>query len=108
MMGTSDDTSAELTADESWFFADFVAERRTAESPQHRVTISKPFYMSQHEVTIGQFQEFVTETVTQPRLKIRAGGLRLAARRVAGGAYIPLAESWLQADRPAPGVQCEF
>lgn len=30
-----------------------------AEFPSHRVTISKPFYMGVHEVTVGQFQQFV-------------------------------------------------
>ena len=29
--------------------------------PQHQVKISKPFYMSAHEITIGQFRQFVKE-----------------------------------------------
>ena len=32
------------------------------EGPQHRVRISKPFYMGIHEVTRGQFAAFVTDT----------------------------------------------
>jgi formylglycine-generating enzyme len=32
------------------------------EKPQHRVRITKPFYLSVHEVTRGQFRRFVAET----------------------------------------------
>ncbi|MDX1967778.1 MAG: CapA family protein [Planctomycetaceae bacterium] len=32
------------------------------ETPQHRVRITKPFWMGQTEVTIGQFRRFVEET----------------------------------------------
>ncbi len=33
----------------------------TGEFPQHKVRITKPFYMAIHEVTIGQFREFVRD-----------------------------------------------
>jgi formylglycine-generating enzyme required for sulfatase activity len=32
------------------------------EKPQHRVTISKPFYLARHPVTVGQFEAFVDDT----------------------------------------------
>ncbi|CAN5612105.1 formylglycine-generating enzyme family protein [soil metagenome] len=32
------------------------------EKPQHRVEITKPFYLGIHEVTVGQFRRFVEET----------------------------------------------
>lgn len=32
------------------------------EKPQHRVMITKPFYLSQCEVTVGQFRQFVAAT----------------------------------------------
>jgi formylglycine-generating enzyme required for sulfatase activity len=32
------------------------------EKPQHRVRISKAFYMSAHEITVGQFRKFVSAT----------------------------------------------
>jgi formylglycine-generating enzyme required for sulfatase activity len=34
----------------------------TAELPQHRVRITKRFYLGMHEVTMGQFQQFVGAT----------------------------------------------
>ena len=37
-------------------------ERIPSEGPQHRVTITKPFRLSTHEVTRGQFRRFVEET----------------------------------------------
>ena len=32
------------------------------EHPQHKITISKSFYMSKYPVTVGEFRQFVTET----------------------------------------------
>ncbi len=32
------------------------------EQPRHRVRITKPFYLGIHEVTVGQFRQFVKET----------------------------------------------
>ena len=61
-MGTADDKVDAISFDENWFFADFVSERREAETPQHRVSISQPFEMSQHEVTVAQFRQFVEAT----------------------------------------------
>ena len=34
----------------------------TDERPPHRVKISRPFYLSQYEVTVGQFRKFVNDT----------------------------------------------
>src|SRR5690606_17764800 len=43
----------------------FSAERLElfeGEFPPRRMTISRPFYMCRHEVTVGQFRTFVEET----------------------------------------------
>lgn len=47
---------------------DVRAEQYQDEQPRHRVQISKPFYMGQHEVTRGQFRRFVEATAyeTEP------------------------------------------
>ena len=37
-------------------------DRLGDEGPQHRVRITKPFFMGIHEVTIGQFRQFVADT----------------------------------------------
>jgi len=36
--------------------------RHDDEGPQHRVRITRPFYLGVHEVTVGQFREFVEDT----------------------------------------------
>jgi len=35
---------------------------RFREQPQHKVTVTRPFYLGVHEVTVGQFARFVEET----------------------------------------------
>ncbi len=35
--------------------------RTSDEGPQHEVTISRPFALSQHEITVGQFRQFVED-----------------------------------------------
>ncbi len=37
-------------------------EHRYLDEVQHEVEISQPFYMSAHEITVGQFRQFVEET----------------------------------------------
>lgn len=37
-------------------------EGHTDAEPQHKVRITKPFLLGQHEVTVGQFRKFVTAT----------------------------------------------
>ncbi|MCK6484024.1 MAG: SUMF1/EgtB/PvdO family nonheme iron enzyme [Phycisphaerae bacterium] len=40
-------------------------QMREDDEAQHQVTISRPFYMGKHEVTVGQFRRFVEETTFQ-------------------------------------------
>jgi formylglycine-generating enzyme required for sulfatase activity/serine/threonine protein kinase len=37
-------------------------DRISKEGPQHRVRITRPFWLSRHEVTLGQFRQFAEET----------------------------------------------
>ncbi|MBG6071315.1 MULTISPECIES: formylglycine-generating enzyme family protein [unclassified Polaromonas] len=57
LMG-SDETPQALARDypqnEAWRFAEL-----SDEAPVHRVRISRPFFLGQHEVTVGQFRRFV-------------------------------------------------
>ncbi|GEM_PF-2333712 len=55
-MGSSD--SAEQLAE----WAGGPADRFSDELPQHRVQLSRSFYMGMHEVTVGQFRAFVRAT----------------------------------------------
>jgi formylglycine-generating enzyme required for sulfatase activity len=54
LMGSPE--SAESLAEE---FANLKAEHFEDEYPPHKVTISRPFYLGSHEVTVGQFRQFV-------------------------------------------------
>ena len=38
------------------------AAARDNEKPQHRVRITRPYYLGMHEVTLGQFRQFVQES----------------------------------------------
>lgn len=60
VMGSSDEQIAEVMRVAELVGADPTAKNRIpkAERPQHRVTISQPFWMSATEVTIGQFKKF--------------------------------------------------
>ena len=67
-------TAAQLAAEFSMYGAEekFLSD----EQPQHRVTLSKAFYMGIHEVTRGQFDQFV-----------RDSGYRTEAERDGKGGY---------------------
>jgi formylglycine-generating enzyme required for sulfatase activity/serine/threonine protein kinase len=58
MMGST----AEQIAQVSQLDPKFKAEAAKHEQPQHRVRISRPFYMTVHEVTRGQFRKFIHAT----------------------------------------------
>ncbi len=55
---------------------------RDDEEPVHTVRISRDFYMSRHEVTVGGFRRFVNDT-----------GYKTTAERE-GGAWIRTGSEW--------------
>ena len=58
LMGTSDaDVKVMMEIDGS-----YTKQEAADEQPQHRVRITRPFYMGTHEVTTGQFRAFVKAT----------------------------------------------
>lgn len=56
-----------------------------SEGPQHRVRISRPFYLGQTSVTVGQFQAFVA-----------AAGYRTEAERDGRGGFGLVGHAWVQ------------
>ena len=50
--------------------------------PSHRVVITKPFYLGQYEVTVGQFRQFVESTKYVPAVGIFGGGWGVNKRGV--------------------------
>jgi formylglycine-generating enzyme required for sulfatase activity len=73
-MGSSEADARRLLPDEDWFFAGFVPSRRGAELPRRRVKITRPFHMSAHEVTVGQFREFIYATAHVTTAEKRGDG----------------------------------
>jgi sulfatase modifying factor 1 len=61
-MGSAEADLQRMPPDAKWFFADFIPSRRKAETPRRRVKITKPFHVSAHEVTVGQFRKFIAAT----------------------------------------------
>ncbi len=47
-----------------------------AEAPQHKVRITKPFYMGVHEVTVGQFRQFAKATNYKTQAEKEGGAFR--------------------------------
>ncbi|HEX4129998.1 MAG TPA: formylglycine-generating enzyme family protein [Pirellulales bacterium] len=74
------------------------------ELPRHAVRISKPFYMGQHEVTLGQFLEFYHAAGHKLEIE-RDGKPRLgyqSAQLVQSNAFRPWAPGWaIDYDHPA-------
>ncbi len=64
-------------------------ELRMEDERQHRVRITRPFYLSVHEVTVGQFRQFVEET-----------GYRTDAERDEGRHFALDTSRW----KPDPGA----
>ena len=63
LMGSSDEEIAKLVAEaKEQKRADSYIERVLNEGPQHEVTLTKPFGLAIHEVTRGQFNQFVDDT----------------------------------------------
>jgi formylglycine-generating enzyme required for sulfatase activity/acetyl esterase/lipase len=58
--------------------------RQPHEGPQHEVVLTRPFYMGVHDVTVGQFKEFVREAGY--RTEAETDG-RITGRRLADGRW---------------------
>ncbi len=62
-MGSGESAEATATFFSKTYGEDFLkAEFFKFEHPQHRVRITKPFYLGTYHVTRGQFRQFVTDT----------------------------------------------
>lgn len=82
MMGSTESPAALAQA-----FPGYEMERFTQlhdEAPVHRVRISRPFYMGQHEVTVGQFRRFLAASGYVPQsIADQTGGFGYNADHVA-------------------------
>lgn len=72
--GTSADAAAQPVANPNWYFARWVHERREAERPPRVARISQPMYVGAHEVTVGQFAEFLKDTEYKTEAETTAQG----------------------------------
>ena len=63
LMGSSDEEQVTLVQEANELGLDsWIIDRLPFEGPQHNVTLTKAFAMSAHEVTRGQFRQFVEST----------------------------------------------
>ena len=62
MMGSTEEEQKRFLEEAKASKDEWAIERIPSEGPQHRVRITKPFYLGRHEVTRGQFRQFVTQT----------------------------------------------
>ncbi|MCA9089974.1 MAG: SUMF1/EgtB/PvdO family nonheme iron enzyme [Planctomycetaceae bacterium] len=58
LMGSTDEETERLQP----LVPEYKNDKVHSESPQHRVTLTKPFMVSKHEVTVGDFRAFVEAT----------------------------------------------
>ena len=109
LMGTDDATLLELKAQEppAW-----VKKALDSESPQHRVRLTKGFWIDKCEVTNAAFKAFADDGgYTNPASWSKAGlawlaGQRLEAlRHVVRGRGLRALASWRPADRGRVGVR---
>ena len=62
LMGSTEEELARFLAEAKAAADNWASRQIPIEGPQHRVRITKPFRLSRHEVTRGQFRKFVEET----------------------------------------------
>jgi formylglycine-generating enzyme required for sulfatase activity len=62
LMGSTDELRAKLLEQAKEANDTLAIERIPSEGPQHRVRITQPYWLSHHEVTLGQFRQFVEQT----------------------------------------------
>jgi formylglycine-generating enzyme required for sulfatase activity len=90
LMGSTDEERASFLqvaqdANDPW-----AINRIPAEGPRHRVRITKPFWLGRHEVTIGQFRQFVQATKyrTDAEQDGQGGGGVLDGRMIEGPQFV--------------------
>jgi formylglycine-generating enzyme len=61
LMGSGESAEEMAAYFNSAYSTDLKAEDYKGEHPQHRVRITRPFYLGAHHVTVGQFRQFVDD-----------------------------------------------
>ena len=76
MMGSTEEEIEEAIASGKKYgwMDDNISAMLQAESPQHRVRITKPFYMAVHEATVGQFKSFVAASGYETEAEVSKKG----------------------------------
>ena len=112
MMGSGESAEATAAFFNKTFGDDFLkADFFKDEHPQHRVRITKPFYLGTYHVTRGQFRQFVADSgyktdAEKGDTKGASAGTLTKSLRLQR--EILLAERGFRADRRAPGGQREL
>src|SRR3989304_173996 len=79
--------------------ADLVKKFIKDEYPQHRVRITKPFYLGSYEVTVGQFRKFVEDTGYKTDAEKETGGTQgaVSINPATGKVELKIDYSWRNA-----------
>lgn len=62
LMGSTEEEQTRFLKHANAVQDEWIIQRIPRESPRHRVRITRPFWLSRHEVTRGQFRQFVETT----------------------------------------------
>ena len=88
LMGSSEEERIRSFEEAKALGAQWAADWIPGEAPRHRVRISRPFALGRHEVTRGQFRQFVEET-----------GYKTEPERDGNGGHGSLDGKWVQDPR---------
>ena len=88
VMGSTEEEQARFLEEAKTNDDEWAIKRIPSEGPEHRVRITRPFRLSRHEVTPGQFRQFVGVTVYKTNAEQNVQGAYPSETQVKRGIQI--------------------